>query len=135
VVGTAVRLLYLAAWLGLAGIVIIVAVAIGFQVSGTVNDWYPLAQSLFHTSTELMVRWLQQYPTEAVALAIGLELGALSHTLSDWLGSTGKRWSRSRSRPTPRPLPPRLKSPPVDPATRRVAELPSFLHIKRKNKL
>jgi uncharacterized metal-binding protein len=35
----------------------------------------------------------------AIALFIGLELGAMSHSLSDWLGSAYKRRSRHRSQP------------------------------------
>jgi uncharacterized metal-binding protein len=135
VVGTAVRILYLSAWLGLAGILVIVIAAIALQINGDVDDWYPLAQFLFHSSTEFLARSLSQYPGEALALAIGLELGALSHSLSDWLGSTGKRWNKSKFRPaTTKPLPPRLKSPSPDPAPRQEAKLPPFLQSKRKDK-
>jgi len=35
-----------------------------------------------------------QYASEWIALFIGLELGALSHSLSDWGGSTYKRFQK-----------------------------------------
>ncbi len=39
-------------------------------------------------------RSLVQYDTEYIALFLGLELGAMSHSLSDWGGSAYKRFQK-----------------------------------------
>jgi uncharacterized metal-binding protein len=40
-------------------------------------------------------RSLTQYPAEWIALFVGLELGAMSHSFSDWGGSAYKRFKKS----------------------------------------
>ncbi len=39
-------------------------------------------------------RSLSQYPAEWIALYLGLELGAMSHAVSDWSGSIYKRFQK-----------------------------------------
>ncbi|MGL5032417.1 MAG: metal-binding protein [Microcystaceae cyanobacterium] len=39
--------------------------------------------------------FLKSHSKEAIALLIGLEVGAMSHSLSDWLGSAIKRYLKS----------------------------------------
>lgn len=51
---------------------------------GFVTDWRTVARLAAGLAIE--------YPTEWMALFIGLELGAMSHSLSDWGGSAYKRF-------------------------------------------
>jgi len=74
IVGTTLRVLYLASWLGILGIF-----GLGIaQVWDVGWNWQLLAQ---------VAKASTQYASEWIALFIGLELGALSHSLSDWGGS------------------------------------------------
>lgn len=87
IVGTVVRVLYLAAWLGL---MLGVGTAIASLWQLEIN-WQPVFQTIRSS--------VQQYPREWVALWVGLELGAFSHLYSDWLVSgykrQFKRWQKS----------------------------------------
>ena len=86
IVGTALRLVYLLGWLSLIGSLGLVLVQFVWEVSW----WQPFTQAT--------VYYLHNYSTEAIALVIGLELGAMSHALSDWLHSAYKRRQKSKSR-------------------------------------
>ena len=86
IVGTALRLVYLFGWLSLVGSLGLVLV----QFVWGVNWWQPFTQAIVH--------YLRLYSTEAIALVLGLELGAMSHALSDWLTSAYKRRQKSKSR-------------------------------------
>lgn len=81
-VGTTLRLLYLGVWLlllvGIGG-------AIAYHGWHLQPDWQQLPR---------LQQTLQSWVTEGFALFIGLELGAMSHALSDWLASTHKRIQR-----------------------------------------
>lgn len=90
-VGTIVRITYLLLWVGLLGSSGIVAGAIAFQLAGKTHDWFVLAQQWWSGSAVFWGQVPHHYPTEAIAIAIGLELGAMSHVLSDWLLSTYRR--------------------------------------------
>lgn len=103
--GTALRVVYLLTWLAGLGLLTIVLIAIGHQVTGRVNDWQRFAQSLLSQGTTVLGQGLQQYPQLWIAVLIGLELGAMSHSLSDWGGSTWKRTLR-RYRKSPNRKPP-----------------------------
>jgi uncharacterized metal-binding protein len=53
----------------------------------------------FNGGVERIARSLQQYPDRWVAGFIGLEVGSVSHSLSDHIGSAIKRHQRKRARP------------------------------------
>lgn len=80
VIGTVLRVVYLMTWSGMVAI----AVWLVMHLIG-VMPW----------TVEMMVQWLARslrnhYP-DLIALLIGLELGAMSHSLSDWGGSFCKQ--------------------------------------------
>jgi uncharacterized metal-binding protein len=83
IIGTTLRVIYLS---GVVGILIIFGAVVA-QILGNGN-WSrqvlneAVARSLFHHSTELL------------ALFLGLELGAMSHSLSDWSNSAYKRFQK-----------------------------------------
>jgi len=80
IIGTVVRVLYLSLWLSLGGIVII--------------DWLNGAQRTALTWGELVdgLGWaLVTYWPWWLALVVGLELGALSHYVTDWVSSSTKK--------------------------------------------
>ncbi|NCJ05216.1 metal-binding protein [Synechococcales cyanobacterium C] len=85
-VGTALRLLYVLSWLALGGGLVWMVL----DALGSAWSWQQLG-AIAHTS------W-QHYRPEYLAVLIGLELGAMSHSGSDWIGSTLKRRRRSRSK-------------------------------------
>ncbi len=80
IIGTALRLLYLLTWLGVVvvfGLVIDELLGLEWSILGFVeNLWRSLSQ---------------QYQ-EVIALLIGLEFGAMSHSISDWSSSIYKRF-------------------------------------------
>jgi len=83
IIGTALRLLYLAIWLGILGIFLLGTAQLVWDVRWS---WQLLAQAVKAS--------VAQYTSEWLAVCIGLELGAMSHCLSDWFGSTYKRINR-----------------------------------------
>lgn len=88
IIGTVVRVLYLAVWLGLASLIV---VDILNRSGRTALSWEDLGFGL---------RWvLQTHWPFWVAFLVGLELGALSHYTADWLSSAWKRQKR-KARPT-----------------------------------
>jgi uncharacterized metal-binding protein len=96
IIGTIIRLLYLGIWLVLFAVVGIVLSAIAQQQFGTIQDWQALTQQTLTARGQQLVTAAKTYPLECLATAIGLELGALSHSLSDWTGSAWKRWHKQR---------------------------------------
>ncbi|HEY9848570.1 MAG TPA: metal-binding protein [Leptolyngbyaceae cyanobacterium] len=81
VVGTSLRSLYLVLWIGtIGGLGLFLAESVGL----TNTNW--------QTVSQLAAASVREYPREWAALFVGLELGAMSHTLSDWGGSTFKRF-------------------------------------------
>jgi len=96
VVGTLVRLLYLLAWLVFFGLGAIALSALVYYAIGSADRWQVMVQQLSIIGAEGVERSLQQYANELLAIVIGLELGALSHSLSDWCGSRLKRLTRHR---------------------------------------
>ena len=151
IAGTVVRVAYLLIWVGIFGIGGGMAIAIACQLTGITSHWSLLAQQWFSSSLLLLEQASQQYPMEAIAIALGLELGALSHSCSDWILSTYRRSLNRRSKkaaassqPSQQPsLPPDLSPAPLDndtvkppflqrsvptspPQTRREPQLPPF---------
>lgn len=90
-VGTFVRVIYLSSVLTLIGLPIIFISNLFWG-----NNW-----NLQQLSNRIWQLLTLDYPYEVMALLIGLELGSMSHSLSDWLGSTYKRLKR-RSKPQKR---------------------------------
>lgn len=148
VVGTIVRVTYLFIWIGLLGSCGIVAGAIAYHLLGQASQWCVLAQQWWSRSAEFMAQMPQRYPLEAIAIAIGLELGAMSHVMSDWAVSAYRRRMNRRAKTgstslLQNSLPPDLSPPseidaskqspflgrstvPLPPPTRREAQLPPF---------
>lgn len=83
-IGTILRLLYLLVITSLIGMF---GVAIAQLVWGFPWNWQNFLQ--------LCLQKLQQYSGEAIALFLGLESGAMSHSFADWTGSTYKRIKRN----------------------------------------
>jgi uncharacterized metal-binding protein len=93
-IGTSFRVFYLAGWIGLAA-------TIGFALAYGWQHWQghavaPIA-TLWGDFNNQSTRWFQQHQASAIALAIGLEAGAISHSISDWIGSAYKRFRHSKS--------------------------------------
>ena len=97
VIGTLVRLVYLGCWL-LAAVGLLLGIsAIAYGLTGDWQTWVQAAQGLGQEFyTQLGRSLLQNYP-RWLALLLGLELGAMSHAVSDWCGSRYKRWSKRQS--------------------------------------
>lgn len=119
IVGTLGRIVYLLAWLGGLGILLVLGSAILGQASGITADWRILARQMLTDSRESIERSLGQHGLEWLALTIGLELGAVLHSFSDWITSAYKRTFRPKPKPVgtklprkPSPLPPVLHSSP-----------------------
>jgi uncharacterized metal-binding protein len=78
--GTTIRVLYLMIWIGIFSLVGVATVneigQFGLSWVGVGDFWSQL---------------FQRYQQEAMALFVGLELGAFSHYTADWLVSTRKR--------------------------------------------
>ncbi|MEH2106958.1 metal-binding protein [Nostoc sp.] len=80
IIGTILRILYLGSLLAILAIFVLV---IAEKLGNLSFTWQDLGGSVG--------RSLMQYDTEYIALFLGLELGAMSHSLSDWGGSAYKR--------------------------------------------
>lgn len=97
IVGTLFRLFYFGSFLLLVAIV-----GLGcLQLFGAiVPDW--------RAFPERSIEFCARHPRESIAFLVGLELGAMNHSLGDWIGSAIKRkkrgkTKRSRQKSTPRP--------------------------------
>lgn len=82
-IGTALRLVYLATWIAIVGVLGLWAAQLFWEL-----DWS--WDGVILTGLQALA---QHYP-ECFALYIGLELGAMSHSFSDWSGSAYKRWKK-----------------------------------------
>ena len=82
ILGTTLRLIYLGVWLGILGILLGI-VQLVWDVGWS---W----QQVF----KVLTRSLTQYPSQWIAFYLGLEIGAMSHSVSDWGGSTYKRFKK-----------------------------------------
>ncbi len=98
IVGTVVRVVYLFIWVAALGAAGILLGAIAYHLAGITNSWIDLAQQWGRDSMTFIERSSQQYPMEAIAIAVGLELGSLSHSLSDWVLSAIRRTFKRRSK-------------------------------------
>lgn len=91
--GTVFRLLYLGAWLLLFGGIGAVAIA---QLIAP-EHWQQLSLVQLDRGLLELKTLALQHPTEALVLYLGLELGCMSHALSDWSTSAWKRLRRKNS--------------------------------------
>jgi uncharacterized metal-binding protein len=86
VVGTLLRLLYLGIWIGL-----------GWVLCEAISQLGDLPGQIPAPMTFLEQMW-SQAPAACVALLLGLEMGAMSHSISDGIGSgskaVSKRWRK-----------------------------------------
>jgi uncharacterized metal-binding protein len=89
VIGTTLRMLYLGAW----------AVVLGILILGVVQLFRDVPWSWQRFARDVK-RWLIDYRVEWIALFVGLELGAMIHSLSDWTHSAFKRSHKQFSRKT-----------------------------------
>jgi len=111
-IGTVGRIIYLLLWLGLGLGVIGGLSAIASWMTGAQAQWLGALHQYSQQSFAGVGRSLQVHWPEWLALGLGLELGALSHALSDWVGSAYKRHQR-KHRPKPTlDLPPTAPPPP-----------------------
>ncbi|MBD2677994.1 MULTISPECIES: metal-binding protein [Nostoc] len=83
IIGTTLRVLYLGCLLAVLAIFVL---AIAQKLWNFSFTWQELGRTVG--------RSLLDYDTEYVALFLGLELGAMSHSLSDWGGSAYKRFQK-----------------------------------------
>jgi uncharacterized metal-binding protein len=88
--------LYSSLWLGLAGLIV---VGLLNDLGRTALTWSDLGQGMGWLARQHWRVWL--------ALLAGLELGALSHVITDWLSSSAKR--RRTARKKRRPASPRSR--------------------------
>lgn len=100
-IGTLLRLAYLMGCVAIMGLVGLTLWAIAYQYFVGTQYWQVLVKQQLAEITHTYLTTLQQYPLEASALFIGLEMGAMSHSLSDWLGSAYKRLKKNKIRPRP----------------------------------
>ncbi|MEM8676803.1 MAG: metal-binding protein [Cyanobacteria bacterium P01_G01_bin.67] len=90
IIGTCVRLIYL---LSIIALISILGVAIAQLIFGFPWNW----QIFVKTKLNLLIN---RYPDETIALFIGLEIGAMSHSVSDWISSHRKlRLKKKLSKP------------------------------------
>jgi uncharacterized metal-binding protein len=76
--------LYLACWIVFFGLLGLAIVRLYQDVAWS---WQQFGQDI--------TRSLHNYQAEWIALFVGLELGAMSHSLSDWTNSGYKRFKRT----------------------------------------
>ncbi len=85
IMGTTLRIVYLLAWMGLAGFL---GMALSNEIFQMGWAWGAMGRGISQL--------LQRYLAEAIALCIGLELGAFSHYTADWLVSSYKRRKKKK---------------------------------------
>ncbi|ACK68995.1 conserved hypothetical protein [Gloeothece citriformis PCC 7424] len=100
-IGTLLRVIYLLALLILLAIPLI---AIAQLILGFDWNWRLFAQTSLNSLTG-------KYLSEAIAVGVGLELGAMSHSLSDWIGSAYKRLNSNKAKNTAKKVQKRRNKP------------------------
>lgn len=87
IIGTTLRILYLICWIAWFGLLIVVGVQFVQELTFSWQDF-----------TAAVARLFINYWVEGLALFVGLELGAMSHSLSDWTNSAYKRSKKKKPR-------------------------------------
>ncbi|MEG4865354.1 MULTISPECIES: metal-binding protein [unclassified Microcoleus] len=82
-IGTALRILYLAIWIAVFGVL---GLVIAEKIGNLAGNWQSAVLGYGRSISEHYI--------EILAVYIGLELGAMSHYLSDWGGSAYKRFKK-----------------------------------------
>lgn len=90
VIGTCIRVLYLSL---IIAVVSIFVVAIAQLIFGFAWNWQNFTQEQLNLVTK-------KYPQETLALFSGLEIGAMSHIISDWLSSNYKQRLKKKQQKT-----------------------------------
>ncbi len=98
VIGTTLRVLYLASWIVVFGV-----------LSLAVIQFFRDEPSRSREMAQAIWRSLFDYRAEGIALLVGLELGAMSHVVSDWVSSTYKRSKKKPKRKSSSRKPPASK--------------------------
>jgi uncharacterized metal-binding protein len=88
IIGTILRLFY---------ITLIILILSGMISAIAYFFGYINLQSVINSQKPFPV-WNQKYTQALLALIIGLELGAMSHSISDWIGSAYKRNKTQKTR-------------------------------------
>jgi uncharacterized metal-binding protein len=97
VIGTVLRILYLLTVVVTVGGFGLLGWAIAQESLGQVERWEAVMEPIVQQVGAIGQQALSQHWMSAIAAFLGLELGAMSHSLSDWLGSGWKQW-RKRGR-------------------------------------
>jgi uncharacterized metal-binding protein len=87
-IGTVLRLLYVGVFTGSLALVTMGIGALWHRNQGTGLD--PMG------AWDTLLSWGQRHQGELLASFVGLELGSMSHSLSDWTGSWWKRRANKR---------------------------------------
>ena len=82
-IGTALRILYLAIWIAVVGVL---GLTVAEKIGNLAGNWQEV---VFGYGRSILEHYI-----EFLAIYIGLELGAMSHYLSDWGGSAYKRFKK-----------------------------------------
>lgn len=125
VVGTLGRIFYLVAWLLSAVALSILISAIACAIMGSLDEWQLVTQQSLGSSSQWLSQAIQNQWLEIIAILVGLELGSISHSMSDWIGSSYRRLTKRPRSHKHRPSP---STPPAQ-----SVELPSFPMIEPPN--
>ena len=87
IIGTTLRILYLSCWLSILGIFLLGIAQLVWDVG---LNWQILTQAAKRSLSQDTDKWF--------ALFLGLELGAISHSISDWGSSAYKRFGQQTGR-------------------------------------
>lgn len=89
IAGTAIRVVYLLVWfisLGCIGVAIVCYLTPNAQFT-----WMERTQGVFTMVQTTLFHSVTHHPKHWSAIALGLEAGAMSHSVADWIVSTFKR--------------------------------------------
>lgn len=100
IVGTTLRVVYLFILLAVAATI---GVAVAQLIWGIPWNWQKFTEYSIQSVSS-------HYLEEASALFLGLELGAMSHSLSDWMGSAYKRFGKKNTKRVTRKKQPKRPS-------------------------
>jgi len=91
-IGTLVRLWYLLSFL----LFWLILIRLGYALINKTNwDFSKFVQQTLNLI-------FKEHPQEIISSLVGLEVGAMSHSLSDWLGSAYKRLNKPKRKKRPR---------------------------------